>query len=274
MTEGRHTEAGEREAHPGDNVVRLPRDWLGPREELVPFGPRAFRGADEPPPSADDFWGERSAAIHGALEAPANWTPPDRKPADRARAHPGRAGAADRHTGRRLRLPPIRVSVATLRKTAIATLSGVAVVSIAIGFTPNGVKLTRQPQREAGGFRLNEAAVLSIGVSPLPTGGLPRPRVTTAAAPAAKPRLVVHHRRRPSHTEFVAAPSHSSTPAHTAAVSYTQTAPVEKYTAPVTQQVSSETGSAPAQAAHPASHRSAPAGPSGPGAPFGPGEMG
>ena len=26
---------------PDDNVVRLPRDWLGPREELVPFGPSA-----------------------------------------------------------------------------------------------------------------------------------------------------------------------------------------------------------------------------------------
>lgn len=83
-----------------DKVIRLPRDWLGPREELVPFGPSAERGghglrASEPPlgernppdqdasarpsleevpspppdpVSPDDFWGERSAALQGPLE--------------------------------------------------------------------------------------------------------------------------------------------------------------------------------------------------------------
>ena len=81
--------------------MRLPRDWLGPREELVPFGPGRVpatptsrtdrrRGAAPPtnyadrraPPSAEDFWGERSAAIHGALQAPADWAPADSAPAD------------------------------------------------------------------------------------------------------------------------------------------------------------------------------------------------
>lgn len=61
-------------------MVRLPRDWLGPREELVPIGaagggpPRS----DEPvagaptvwPPTAHDFWGEDSAALHDAMQAP------------------------------------------------------------------------------------------------------------------------------------------------------------------------------------------------------------
>jgi hypothetical protein len=43
-----------------DNVVRLPRDWLGPREDLVPFGPSADAedGALATPPSTHDFWGE------------------------------------------------------------------------------------------------------------------------------------------------------------------------------------------------------------------------
>ena len=73
MREGRHTESGEQEARPRTNVVRLPRDWLGPRDELVPFGPRASsEDAEEPPPTAEDFWGERSASIHDALQAPAD----------------------------------------------------------------------------------------------------------------------------------------------------------------------------------------------------------
>jgi hypothetical protein len=52
---------GSRDKAPGDNVVQLPRDWLGPREDLVPFGPSAHRDAPAPvtelPRSADDFWG-------------------------------------------------------------------------------------------------------------------------------------------------------------------------------------------------------------------------
>jgi hypothetical protein len=50
--------------------VRLPREWVGPPEELVPFGP----GADKPqsPPDAGrqpDFWGEDSAALQDAVES-------------------------------------------------------------------------------------------------------------------------------------------------------------------------------------------------------------
>jgi hypothetical protein len=52
-----------------DNVVHLPaRDWLGPREELVPVGPS--RQSDSPP-RADDFWSEDSAALQDALQPPA-----------------------------------------------------------------------------------------------------------------------------------------------------------------------------------------------------------
>lgn len=52
---------GSRDKAAHDNVIRLPRDWLGPREELVPFGPAAYREepgqAKELPRNADDFWG-------------------------------------------------------------------------------------------------------------------------------------------------------------------------------------------------------------------------
>ena len=55
--------------------MRFPRDWIGPREQLVPFGPTAGppRQPTAPlglPPSADDFWGEGSAAVQDALQAP------------------------------------------------------------------------------------------------------------------------------------------------------------------------------------------------------------
>lgn len=67
----------EREGSTGDrssteplqsgNVVRLPRDWLGPREELVPFGPAT--DAPPEPPSAQSFWTADAASLHAALNA-------------------------------------------------------------------------------------------------------------------------------------------------------------------------------------------------------------
>ena len=59
-----------------ENVIRLPRDWLGPPEELVPIGPAARaraaqRGIENgTPPTADAFWSEDSAALHDAVQAP------------------------------------------------------------------------------------------------------------------------------------------------------------------------------------------------------------
>jgi hypothetical protein len=61
-----------------DNVVRL-TDWLGPREELIPFGPgadaeeaaRAARASQTSAvPTAQDFWSESSAAVQDALTVP------------------------------------------------------------------------------------------------------------------------------------------------------------------------------------------------------------
>jgi hypothetical protein len=68
-TEGRKTDEGGQELGTTSNVVQFPRDWLGPREELIPFGPSA---RDEPrvSPAADAFWGEDSGAIHVVLPGP------------------------------------------------------------------------------------------------------------------------------------------------------------------------------------------------------------
>jgi hypothetical protein len=65
------TEVGKRGAKSDSNVVRLHRDWLGPRDELVPFGRSSGRPLDPasaPQPSASDFWGEHSAALQDVLQ--------------------------------------------------------------------------------------------------------------------------------------------------------------------------------------------------------------
>jgi hypothetical protein len=60
MTEGRE---GTIE---GGVILRFPGDWVGPLEELVPFGPSADRESSS---GAPDFWGEDSAVLQDAVEA-------------------------------------------------------------------------------------------------------------------------------------------------------------------------------------------------------------
>ena len=94
----RDTSRGREGPREPSNVVKLPRDWLGPRSELVPFGPSADRQpgkADEPasaddaavlelvPPASltqDDFWGGTLDAIPHPVVGP--------KPAESARQEP------------------------------------------------------------------------------------------------------------------------------------------------------------------------------------------
>jgi hypothetical protein len=66
-----------------ENVVRLPRDWLGPREELVPIGSRAraVDASDQDPteailPNAASFWGEDSGSLQSPMQPPADAWPP------------------------------------------------------------------------------------------------------------------------------------------------------------------------------------------------------
>jgi hypothetical protein len=77
MTEGRE------ETIEGGVILRFPGDWVGPLEELVPFGPSADR---ESPSGAPDFWGEDSAVLQDAVEVtdvadvPEPPRPPRREP--------------------------------------------------------------------------------------------------------------------------------------------------------------------------------------------------
>ena len=80
--DGRDTGAHARGDGLDDNVIRFPRDWFGPIEELAPIGPRAIAAsaaAGDPPlvadehrrePTADDFWGEGSAEAQLLVPAP------------------------------------------------------------------------------------------------------------------------------------------------------------------------------------------------------------
>lgn len=67
-----------------ENVVRIPRDWFGPRDQLVPFGPGVSdgeSGSAEPPRSPspvqggaavdpNSFWDEASSSIQDVVDAP------------------------------------------------------------------------------------------------------------------------------------------------------------------------------------------------------------
>jgi len=112
-----------------DNVVQLPaRDWLGPREELVPLGPS--RQSDSPP-RADDFWSEDSAALQDA------WQPPAApKPAQEAQAT---AGARSRG------LPQV---AAGARRRWVAAGAFLAVVGV-VALIASGVGGGHAPVRAA-----------------------------------------------------------------------------------------------------------------------------
>lgn len=195
MEDGRQIEAGTAPEQ-SDKVVRLPRDWLGPREDLVPFG------RSTPPPveseldalAPDDFWGERAAATHSVVQGPAD--EPEGAP-------PAGDPAAT------VRWPRVR-----RRHLAAAAFVGIAAagaVALLLGGSPSHV---------AGGARLNIAAIVSNGVSRILQGGPPR-----VVARAASPRPVRHapHRSARRKAPRARAEHHSSPPPATAYVTRAST---------------------------------------------------
>ena len=181
MDEGRQIEVGSTR-EPSDKVVRLPRDWLGPREHLVPFGQSTPPAAD-PDLAAfapDDFWGERAAAIHAAVQAPEAGGlehPPTGEPA-----------------------PKVRVSRRRLHASAAAGVAALAAVVFLLGGSPGHV---------TGGPRPNSATILSSGVSRILKGDLPR---IVARTPT--PRIVRHLRHRATRPKLKRAQAeHDNSPA-------------------------------------------------------------
>ncbi len=134
--DGRIEDSGGATRNDG-NVIRLPRDWLGPREELVPIGPAAReraarRDADDGlPPPADAFWSEDSAALHDAVQAPST-DPPFGLVAPVAGRQRGPRPPWLHRVGR----VPWRWSLVAV---AVATISGVAVIATVGGPGPHRV---------------------------------------------------------------------------------------------------------------------------------------
>jgi hypothetical protein len=171
-------------------VVRLPRDWLGPREELVPFGPRAGTPDDdqrptvssetaasqlpEPPPAAEDFWGERSASIHDVLQAPADgaWAQdgvPDENPS-----------SARRDGSLRIRMS---------RRTAAIAVAGLAIAGAAVfAFASDALRGSARPNPASGGSKANAAAVLGSGISRILA--LDLPHIVTSGGRTHRPDTV------------------------------------------------------------------------------------
>lgn len=166
--EGDDQRSEERPVDPGeDKVIRLPRDWLGPREELVPFGPSADRHSPEPsesgrqsgerdapgedasarppleevpspppdPVSPDDFWGERSAAVQGPLDE-ADWE-----------------AAVDDESG-----PALRPRSASVLAAAAAVVAAIAVLTLSLlGESASGPGRSRVNAAAHGGGGVDSA---------------------------------------------------------------------------------------------------------------------
>jgi hypothetical protein len=257
------------------NVIRLPRDWLGPREELVPLGiggdaasfgigpdresthPDSTDGPGVDQLEAADFWGEGSAAVQRALEAPA----------ERAQSEL-----------RRLRAPRMSIRAAMVGACAASLL--------AIGTIELGLPGSSRPS-DAGGFAFKSSG-LAVVLPPLLAGDGDRaPR----HGPIARVRAhsAVRHASRTRPKRSAPPPPARSTPVSTNSVS-SQSEPSASTpgTAPGSLSAGSGTDSSspvPSSAVEQVSgsHESAStgkanggssSGPVGAGAPFGPGHLG
>jgi hypothetical protein len=247
----RESEDTTKPALPGDNVVRLPRDWLGPREELVPLegttGAAASAGA---PPRADDFWGEDSAALQDPWQAPED-TGPAVVSGGGVRQARWR-GPAFAYRGRR------RVAA------SVALVAAVAATGIGVAYAGSGASRQRSGDRPAA--RLAADTKLHVGHARVSQ------TVTYRKPPVHHPQghhPRVRHRRLP-----VKHMGKGGTPAHTRSTSAPQTSSSTPTAVPTTTGSSGTSFVANPTPQHedsmaPATKSSS--GPTGAGAPFAPG---
>jgi hypothetical protein len=264
------------------NVVRLPVDWLGPREELVPFGPSAWRadnpvkrespalstrGADvleltprrepdDPDCTQHDFWG-------GDLEAIPR---PVLRPAEPSRAE---AAAPSPSSSRVDPMPTRRVLAGRGsrwgRGYAIAG-GAVAVVAATVAVVLPGV-------RTQHGAPVSRASIFGADIPDLPARlamhapKLAHARVTTQVR-ATRLHVKAHHAGAPRSS--VATFVRTSSPIVTQPTQPATGSSTASYH-PATTSTRVTSGSGAATAAATRTHK---AGPVGPGASFGPGQLG
>ncbi len=278
--EGQDSAKGTGEDRQVSNVVQFPRDWIGPSEELIPFGPRAQRVAVDDPhelPSASDFWGEHAAAMHSVLEdpnaerAPAETVPP----AEDASPQRTRGRVT---TNRRRAAPPViaLVAASVVAVLVLAQPRQVAkppVLGSSVGFLADAGRRLTNSEGIVGAVRREQASAVAamqrvrvirrlvaqrhhVAVRSSPTGA--GPGATT---------ITVHY----------SSPSLSTTPAVTyvaPSASSGSGSGGTTTTGPSTSGTSGSASNATSGNSGTSSSTSAPAGPVGAGAPFGPGHLG
>jgi hypothetical protein len=298
-TEGRQRGHSGGEAPAESNVLQFPRDWIGPREELVPFGTAAdaawgngvhpdatVEAEPELPPGADDFWGEGSAAVQAALHAPRPVHPAGEPfPGPQSRPPWQRRWHWHRPTGRALTL-------------AIGIGIGIGIIACAT------VVLTNISTNHVAD--LNRLPALAPRPAHVPGSAVTTPHAAASArtghpakhhAAKAQARGGVAARPRPAHSDTrsvtvkKAAPRSTSGSTHavtrsTPTESTTPAAPAQSADSSVGSGASAGSSASPSSAsgssAQPSSasgsggtnHTAPAAGPVGPGAPLGPGQLG
>lgn len=231
--EGRNTDKGGRGLGTDSNVVPFPRDWLGPREELIPFGPSA--GDRSPtPPAADAFWGEDSGAIHAVLPVP-------------------QAVARQRPSATRIAACGLLAVVCT------AALVG------KLGGLPGGQTPSVSSGAAIAGFMDLAQLRGAVGVPQV----APQKHVGPARPTRSQPRRVVHrapvrNRTRPAVTRSSSTATSTRAPTESTALPVSSSNPSHS-TATSSQPTHSTVSSGHAAAVRP--------GPVGPGAAFGPGQL-
>ena len=261
-SEGPQSSEGSEKAPSQTNVVQLD-DWIGPRDDLVPFGHRQPQNSAlnaegssstqelptvETPPSADDFWGERAAAIHDAVQAPAENRP---SPVPDGRSTQTWPNVALRRTRRnRSRGAAARLAAGA----AFLAAAAVAGIVLAGNLFSNGPS----PALGPGGPKMPLASVLSNGVSRVLT--LDLPRIASSSSHLAARRGARAHLNK-SHPRTSAEPAHHTRPApkratvtsHSSATAYSaRVAPAT--TPPIT---TTNTNSQPTTSSRPGSTSSA-----------------
>lgn len=175
---------GREQTIEGGVILRFPGDWVGPLEELVPFGPAADREAS---PTGPDFWGEDSAALQDAVEASEEATPAPHR-AVRDRRWLLSAGAA---------LAAVLFAVAAALGGSGSTaprVHGMAFATASIPpLAPAAPAVRERPTRRRGTARPRRHAKSTAPPTVATHGSASSSPVTTPAAPSSPTPSPVYH---------------------------------------------------------------------------------
>ncbi len=268
-------------------VVHLPVDWLGPRDQLVPFGPGRDASLDGESPRQASIWGDDSAALHDALQAPdfayrrdagsedGPATRPheaDQPPAARVASGLLAGGLSWRSRGvRRVRLrAPQPSALVAVIGVIVVIAAGVAAGVAGLGSSP-GQRYA--PRQVAGQPQLHSARTLVTAVAIPPVLGPVRLRLgSRRAAVRHQPTTRRVHVRRVARTT---AASHSGGSGGNSSYPATTSQPPAGGVSTTPSYASSHSTAASNPTANVgATSSSPPAGPVGAGAPFAPGHLG